>query len=142
MARRDPFKEIEELFEQFNDGFPDMSEELGEQLGGSGGIHLDVGDTGEKLVVTADVPGFDPEDIDVSVQDRRLTISAEHDETAEDDDTHYYRRERTTHAAKRTVTLPADVDESAASASYENGVLTVTLPKQSDGEAGIDIQVD
>lgn len=143
MPRRDPFKEIEELFEQLNAGFADMSEDFGEQLGG-GGIHVDVGDTGEELVVAADVPGFDPDDIDVSVKDRRLTIAAEHGEEAEaeDEDTHYYRRERTKRAAKRTVTLPAEVDESAASASYENGVLTVTLPKRDAEEGGVDIEVN
>ncbi len=142
MPRRDPFKDIEELFEQLNSGFADMSEDFGEQLGG-GGIHVDVADADDEIVVTADVPGFDPDDIDVSVKDRSLTIAAEHGEEAEeeDEDTHYYRRERTKRAASRTVTLPADVDESEASASYENGVLTVTLPKR-DAEDGVDIEVN
>lgn len=141
MTRRDPFKEIEDLFEQLNDSFADVSADVGEQLGG--GIHVDVADTGAELVVTADVPGFDSADIDVSVKERTLTIAAEHAEGTEeeDEDTHYYRRERTTRAASRTVTLPADVDESSASASYENGVLTVTLPKH-DAEDGVDIEVN
>jgi HSP20 family protein len=143
MPRRDPFKDIEELFEQLNAGFADVSEDFGEQLGG-GGIHVDVADTGEELVVSADVPGFDTEDIDVSVKDRQLTIAAEHSEAteAEDEETHYYRRERTKRAATRTVTLPAAVDESGASASYEHGVLTVTLPKRDADDGGVDIEVN
>ena len=143
-GRRDPFKEIEELFEQLNSGFADMSQEFEEiGAGGGGGIHVDVADADDEIVVVADVPGFDPEDIDVSVSDRQLRITAEHSEGVEqeDEDTHYYRRERTQRAASRTVTLPTDVDEHEASANYENGVLTVELPK-TGGEGGIDIEVN
>ncbi|MFB6221320.1 MAG: Hsp20/alpha crystallin family protein [Halolamina sp.] len=139
-GRRDPFEEIEELFEQLNAGFSEMGENFGEQL--DGGIHVDVADADDAIVVTADVPGFDPDDIDVSVQDRRLTIAAEHSEAAEEDEAEtYYRRERTKRAVSRTVSLPTDVDETAASASYENGVLTVELPK-AGSEEGVDIEVE
>jgi len=140
--RRDPFKEIEELFEQLNSGFAEMSHEF-EAGGAGGGIHVDVADAGDELVVTADVPGFDSEDIDVSVSDRQLRIAAERstETESEDDDTHYYRRERSERAISRTVSLPTDVDEHEAAASYENGVLTVELPK-ADGDGGIDIEVN
>ncbi|GAB7094606.1 Hsp20/alpha crystallin family protein [Halolamina litorea] len=145
--RRDPFKEIEELFEQLNDGFADMSREFGEEFGddlaanvGGRAIHVDVADAGDEIVVVADVPGFDVEDIDVSVTDRQLSIAAEHSETTEDEETEYYRRERSQRAVSRTVPLPTDVEEREANASYENGVLTVTLPK-ADEDGGIDIEV-
>jgi HSP20 family protein len=141
-GRRDPFKEIEELFEQLNSGFADLSGEF-EEVGAGGGIHVDVADADDEIVVVADVPGFEPEDIDVSVSDRQLRISAEHsaETEQEDEETHYYRRERTQRAVSRTVTLPTDVDEREASASYENGVLTIELPK-TGGEGGIDIEVN
>jgi HSP20 family protein len=141
-GRRDPFKEIEELFEQLNSGFADLSGEF-EEVGAGGGVHVDVADADDEIVVVADVPGFEPDDIDVSVSDRQLRISAEHSAEAEqeDEDTHYYRRERTQRAVNRTVTLPTDVDEHEASASYENGVLTIELPK-TGGEGGIDIEVN
>lgn len=142
-GRRDPFKEIEELFEQLNSGFAEMGEEF-EDLGAAGaGIHVDVAETDDEVVVTADVPGFDAEDIDVSVVDRQLRISAEHSEETEeeDEDTKYYRRERSQRSVSRTVSLPADVEEREASASYENGVLTVELPKAGE-DGGIDIEVN
>jgi HSP20 family protein len=106
-GRRDPFKEIEELFEQLNSGFADLSGEF-EEVGAGGGIHVDVADADDEIVVVADVPGFEPEDIDVSVSDRQLRISAEHsaETEQEDEETHYYRRERTQRAVSRTVTLP------------------------------------
>lgn len=140
-GRRDPFKEIEELFEQLNAGFGEMSGEFA-SVGGAG-INVDVADADDQIVVTADVPGFDADDIDVSVTDRQLRIAAEHTEETEDTDdseTHYYRRERTKRSVSRTVSLPTDVKEREAVASYENGVLTVELPKASD-ESGVDIEV-
>lgn len=142
-GRRDPFKEIEELFEQLNSGFADLSGEFEEVGAAGGGVHVDVADADDEIVVVADVPGFEPEDIDVSVSDRQLRISAEHsaETEQEDEDTHYYRRERTQRAVSRTMTLPTDVDERKASASYENGVLTIELPK-TGGEGGIDIEVN
>lgn len=147
-GRRDPFKEIEELFEQLNAGFADMSQEFGEELGenfGGRGIHVDVAETDGEVVVVADVPGFDPDDIDVSVTDRKLRIAAEHSEETEeeaDEGRKYYRRERSRRSVSRTVALPADVEEHEADASYENGVLTVTLPKTDEDDGGIDIQVN
>ena len=138
-GRRDPFDEIEELFEQLNSGFADLTGEFEGAVGG--GIHVDVADADDAIVVVADVPGYEPEDIDVSVSDRQLTIAAERgSESGTDDDAQYYRRERTRQSVSRTVTLPTAVDEHEASASYENGVLTVELPK-ADGDEGIDIEV-
>ncbi|NHX37086.1 MULTISPECIES: Hsp20/alpha crystallin family protein [Halolamina] len=142
--RRDPFEEIEELFEQLNSGFAEMSREFDAGGAGTGGgIHVDVADADDEIVVTADVPGFDPEEIDVSVSDRQLRISAERstETESEDEETQYYRRERTRRAVSRTVSLPTDVDEHEAAASYENGVLTVELPK-AGGEDGTDIEIN
>ncbi|MFW5911696.1 MAG: archaeal heat shock protein Hsp14 [Halolamina sp.] len=141
-GRRDPFKEIEELFEQLNSGFRDVSREF-ENVGSGSGVHVDVAEADDEIVVVADVPGFEAEDIDVSVTDRQLRIAAEHSEETESEDeaTHYYRRERSQRSVSRTVTLPTDVVEQEAAASYENGVLTVTLPKAADDE-GVDIQVN
>jgi len=142
-GRRDPFKEIEELFEQLNSGFAEMGEEFGDLGATSAGIHVDVADAGDEIVVVADVPGFEPDNIDVSVTGRQLRISAEHStETRMDDEnTQYYRRERSQRSVSRTVSLPTDVEEHEAAASFENGVLTVELPKMSD-DGGIDIEVN
>ncbi len=133
--RPSPFEEIEELFEQLNSGFSEMGDRIGN------GVHIDVAETDDSLVVTADVPGFDPDDIDVSVQDRRLTIAADDEETEEaaDDET-YLRRERTNRAVSRSITLPTEVEGADASASYENGVLTVELPKAAE-DGGVSINI-
>jgi len=140
--RCNPFEEIEELFDQLNSGFPELDRGLGAELGGQG-IKVDVADNRDEIIVAADVPGFSSGDIDVTVQDRRLTIAAESSGATEEEDetAQYYRRERTRRSVSRTVTLPTDVEETEASASYENGVLTVELPKVTAGEGGVDIEV-
>ena len=128
MSRRNnPFEEIERLFEQMSSGG------MG-GMGGMGGTHdvsVDVSETDAEVVVTADLPGYEKEDIEVGVKDRRLTVEAErsHESEDRDKDERFLRQERTHRRISRSVSLPADVDEDATSATYRNGVLTVTLPK-------------
>lgn len=146
MARRpDPFKDIEELFDRLNSGFGDLGRELESEFGTSG-VLVDVAEHADEVVVTADLPGFEKSNIDVSVKGRHLSIAAEHTSEAEEGDDEegatYYRRERTRRSVSRTVPLPVDVAEDAANASYENGVLTVTLPKRDAGDDGHDITVN
>ncbi|SDM04816.1 HSP20 family protein [Halogranum gelatinilyticum] len=149
--RSNPFKDIEELFDRMSHGFEPRGLALHE-------VAVDVSETDDELVVTADLPGYDKEDIDVAVEGDRLTITADHEETTEegddvgevdegdegdeaDDDVHYHRRERTRRTVSRSLHLPTAVDETAASATYRNGVLTVTLPKPAAGDEGYDIDV-
>lgn len=139
--RRDPFSEIEEMLDRLNRR---MQGEFRGPLGDAGDLDVDVAEHDDEVVVTADVPGFERDDIEVRAQNRRLTIDAEHEEAeeTEDEDANYYRRERRRRAASRTVDLPVDVDETAASASYEHGVLTVRLPKADLEDAGRRIDID
>lgn len=127
-GRDDPFGDLDRLFERLTEGF------------GTGGlaelapVPVDVVETDEAVVVTADLPGYDPDDIDVSVSGRTLTLRAARDDEEELTEGRYVRRERRHRETSRSVGLPADVDEGAADAAYGNGVLTVTLPKaEGDG---------
>jgi HSP20 family protein len=126
--RPNPFTDIERFFEQMNRAFGDTMPTRPHELA------VDVVETDTDIVVSADLPGFDREDVTLSLSGRDLTIDADHEtdaETAaEDDDTRYVRRERTHRAVSRTVRLPDAVDEEAASATFTNGVLTVTLPRE------------
>lgn len=142
VRRRDPFKDIEELFDRLNSGFGDLGRELETGIGSSN-VLVDVADADDEVVVTADLPGYDKSDVDVSVKGRQLRIAADStSESTSGDDESYYRRERSRRRVSRTVPLPVDVDESGASATYENGVLTVTLPKRDAGDDGTDIRVN
>jgi len=129
-ARDDPFREIEELFDQFTD--------FGATL--SGDIPVDVVDTDDEVVVVADLPGRDAEDIQVQLEgERRLQIEAPEREEALDG--RYVLRGRPDSAVSRSVRLPAAVDEGETDASYDRGVLTVRLGKPT-GDDGTDIPVN
>ncbi len=88
---------------------------------------VDVVDGGNNFVVTAEVPGVDPSNLDVSVAGSRLIIRGT-EPTAKSDDK-YLRRESISGAFQREITLPDTADLSKAEATYKDGVLTVTTPK-------------
>ncbi|MFA9516826.1 archaeal heat shock protein Hsp14 [Halopenitus sp. H-Gu1] len=144
MPRRDPFEEIEQLFDRMGREFEQIGGDLESSLGG--GFNVDVTEDDETITVVADLPGYDRDEIDVTLADRTLTIAAErseeHADEESDDDVQYHRRERRSRSVSRRIRLPADVDESAVSASYNNGVLTIELPKQTADAGGHHIDVE
>jgi len=80
------------------------------------------------VIVEASLPGIRPEDIDVSVSGRDLTIRAERKESKEVKDEDYYYREIAAGRFMRQVTLPTEVQPDKGEATYENGVLRLRLP--------------
>jgi HSP20 family protein len=80
-------------------------------------------------VVTAELPGFDPETIDVSVVGNTLTVSGERQPEEVGEDGRYHRRERSCGRFKRSFELPFQVDATKVDANLENGVLNVALPR-------------
>lgn len=104
---------------------------------------VDLADHGDEYVLTADVPGFEKEDIDVQLSEKTLHITAEQEQETETDAEFYLKSERTRRSLRRSVRVPDSIDEGAVEATYRNGVLTVTLPKREptdvDGQT-IDIE--
>lgn len=95
----------------------------------SWGIPLDVVQEGDDYVVRASLPGVDPEDIHVTLEEDVLTIKAETKAEREHRDGDYLRRERRTGTFRRALRLPDTVDAEKAQPVYENGVLAITFPK-------------
>ncbi|QGA81315.1 Hsp20/alpha crystallin family protein [Halomicrobium sp. LC1Hm] len=126
----DPFEELERAFDLVSEQFSTKRT----------GVPVDVLDTGDEIVVRADLPGRSSDAIDVTLEDDTLlTISAADDEP--DRDGRYVKRERPRQAARRTVRLPEAVAPEATTASYDDGVLTVELGKQStDGGTSITVE--
>jgi HSP20 family protein len=95
----------------------------------STGPGLDVAETDDKVVVTAELPGLDQEDIAVDVSGDRLVIRGEKKAAMEKKGREYYYAEQSYGAFARTVVLPCEVDADKALAKYKNGVLRLSLPK-------------
>ncbi|KAB1186746.1 MULTISPECIES: archaeal heat shock protein Hsp14 [Haloferax] len=135
--QRNPFDEIEDLFDRMGRSFEDSG------LTRFQDISIDVLDADETIEVVADLPGFEKDDLNVSVRGRQLSIAAEREASTDVDEENYIRHERTQRSVSRSLTLPAEVKRDEVTASYRNGVLTVTLPKaepDADDSRSIDIE--
>ncbi len=95
---------------------------------------MDLYQTDEAVVVKMGLPGVEPGDIQVSVNDGVLTIRGEVKEEKEEQAKTYHLRERRYGAFRRSVNLPSSVDVEKSDAQFENGVLTLTLPKAEEAK--------
>ena len=96
---------------------------------GDWAIALDVVGSEDSVAVHASLPGVKPEDISVTIEDDVLTVAGQTASEEEHDDDTYLVRERRSGSFRRSLRLPDTVDADKAESSYEDGVLTVTLPK-------------
>ena len=90
---------------------------------------FDVSENDNALVVKAEVPGMDQKDIEISISNGLLTIQGEKKRESREENEHYHRVERSYGSFCRTLHIPTEVDSEKVDATYQNGVLTVTLPK-------------
>ena len=118
-------REMERLF----DRFADPVWEPFEAMGGDWAPKLDVSETKDAMVVTADMPGVDPKEIGIALTGDLLTLKGEKEKVIEEKEARYHRVERAYGAFLRSVRLPMAVDGSKVTATFKNGVLVVTLPK-------------
>jgi len=123
----------------FDDFFRDMSPGFfvkplhGEPLPNPGQIKLDVKENGGAYTVSAEIPGVKKEDIHVTIEGGMVTVRAEVKQEDAHKDDKQLRSERYFGSVSRGISLPQDVDQSQAKARYDNGVLTLTLPKKQGG---------
>jgi len=92
-------------------------------------LTVDVYETDDAVVVQSAVPGVEPEDLDISITSDTLTIKGETKAEEEVKEENYIRRERRYGSFCRSLTIPLPVVADKAEAEFENGVLTLTLPK-------------
>ncbi len=130
-----PFEEIENMFDElFSYRWPrlfrwDWPAVPDVARAGARIPKLDIIDRDAEVVVKAEVPGVNKEDIEISLTGNVLTIKGETKREEKEEKGDYYRCEISRGAFSRTVSLPAEVDESKARASLNDGVLEITLPK-------------
>ena len=115
--------------ESFFDRFAEPVWEPFETMAGDWAPKLDVSETKDALVVTADMPGVEPKEIEIGLTGDLLTLKGEKEKRIEEKEERSHRVERTYGAFLRSVRLPMAVDGSKVTATFKNGVLVVTLPK-------------
>lgn len=135
ITRWDPFREItdfrdamDRLFERgFSRPWRLLTWETGE-----GFFPVDLYETDDEVVVKGSLLGVKPEDVEISVTGDTLTIRGETKEEQEEKKPNYYRQERRYGAFQRSLTLPVRVDADKADAVFEQGVLSLRLPKAAE----------
>jgi HSP20 family protein len=135
LTRWDPFREVGDLRETmdrlFDRGFSRpwrlITWDTGEGL-----FPVDLYETDNEVVVKASLPGVKAEDVDISVTGDTLTIKGEFKEEHEEKKPNYHRQEHRYGSFHRVLTLPVRVDADKADATFEDGVLKLTLPKSQE----------
>jgi HSP20 family protein len=137
MQPTDYFSDVDDLFERMTGdrwGVLGRHDRPGSRSRADADFAVDIARGDGEFVVTADVPGFETADLDVSVDGDLLTIQADAESISSVDEDAYVRRERHHRTMRRTVRLPGAADGEGASATYRNGVLTVTIPAEADAD--------
>lgn len=128
IVRWDPFRELTALQDEFSRLFPGVRG--GEAAGRESWMpSVDVFETQEAVEIKAELPGLEPDDISLEVEDNVLTLSGERRFKEEVEEDKYYRVERRYGSFSRSLALPQSVDTDNIGAKYENGILEVTVPK-------------
>lgn len=131
LQRWDPLRELERMHEDMDRLFRSFwSPRSAEAADVACPVAVDVLEDNEQVLLKAELPGVDPDQVDISVHDNVLSISGEKKQEHEDKKDNYVRVERYYGKFHRAFTLPPYVDPNGISAEYKNGVLTITLPKK------------
>ncbi len=124
LTRWEPFAELGELRSRFDRMFDELTDSR-ERVWTPA---IDVVRENGKLVVHANVPGIKPEEVKIEVEDDILTVSGEHEESKEEKDKDFLRRERRYGSFSRSMVLPPGVDAKKIKAKTHDGVVEVTIP--------------
>jgi HSP20 family protein len=137
MMRWDPFQDLRSAQDEMTQMNPTLAHALGlHAQQGSGRAAstawapaLDISERKDAYLVTVELPGLKPEDLDITMEDGLLTIKGERQFTAESSEQQFHRVERRYGAFRRSITLPAHVMAEQIQASFEDGVLEILVPK-------------
>jgi HSP20 family protein len=127
LARWEPFRELTRVFED-----PFFRAWSGGEEACRWCPTVDVSENEKEILVSADLPGVDPQGVEITVKENILTLTGERKAEKEEKDESYHRVERAYGSFTRSFVLPSTVDETKVSADYKDGVLRVHLPKREE----------
>jgi HSP20 family protein len=133
--RWDPFQDLRSAQDEMAQMNPTLAHALGlhAQQGNARTTAwapaLDISERKDAYLVTVELPGLKPEDLDITMEDGLLTIQGERQFTGESSEQQFHRVERRYGAFRRAITLPAHVMAEGIQASFEDGVLQILVPK-------------
>jgi len=135
LTRWDPFRELNVLQDRMSRLFQDFAPR-GEQDLTTGNFvpPVDIYEDEHSVTLKVEVPGLDPKDVDVQVENHTLTIKGERKFEKEEKEENFHRIERRYGSFVRSFTLPSTVDTDNIKADYENGVLKVQLAKRAEAK--------
>ena len=130
-----PFRGVTTLQEQINRVFGDVVGRAGEESNLTPWAPaVDIYETENELVVKADLPDVNPQDLDIRVENNILTIRGERKFATKVNEDNYLRIERAYGSFSRSFSLANSVKSDAIKADYQNGVLTLSLPKREEAK--------
>src|SRR5713101_5638921 len=135
LSRFQPFRGASTLHDQISRVFNDVFERAGDESNlTSWAPAVDIFETEHELVVKADLPDVDPKDLDIRVENNILTIRGERKFEKNVSQENYLRVERSYGSFARSFTLASTVNSEAIKADYQNGVLTLSIPKKEEAK--------
>jgi HSP20 family protein len=140
VVRLEPFRDLMTIQERMNRMFDAAFRSTGAaqsrdeewSLGGSWAPLVDIYEKDAKIVLSAELPGVDPSQVDIRLEGNVLTLSGERKPATEALGDAFHRVERSYGPFSRSFSLPAVVDQEKIAADYRDGVLTVTLPRRQE----------
>ncbi|MGB4703483.1 MAG: Hsp20/alpha crystallin family protein [Candidatus Saccharicenans sp.] len=134
ITRWDPFRDIMTLRDRMNRLFEDLMStpklEESEIIQSTWSPAVDIYETENELVLTAELPGIDEKDVEIKIEDNTLTLKGERKFEKETREENYHRIERAYGSFYRSFSLPNYIDQDKISAEFENGLLKIHMPKR------------
>ena len=147
-AYTDPWSAFDQMQENMNSmmggfmsGLPSMMSQMNQHMGIDSMPSVDMNEKDNAYIVRVDIPGLDKDKIELTVRGEILTIQGVRETNNQEQTGSYYTQERSYGSFSRSLRLPGPVDDANVKADYQNGVLTITLPKVTDEQASKKIAV-
>lgn len=140
-----PRQEIDRIFDDFFRDFRDLTQGMtawpSRMLMAGAVPSIDMYEEKDKYVVKADVPGFEKDNIHISITDNTLQLRGEVKQEEEKEERNYYYSERSYEGFSRDIPLPSAVNQDQIKANFKNGILTIEMPKSKEA-VGKEIKIE